>query len=184
MRASDDAYVRDTVRWLERAVIGLNLCPFAKAVHAKGLVHFAVSAADDPADVLADVGSQLDALVALDASLRDTTLLIVPHALQDFLEFNAFLLRAQRLLRKRGLEGVIQVASFHPRYRFADTAEDDIENFTNRSPYPVLHLLREDSISRAVQAFPDPASIYEANMQLLRRLGREGWCALDVGPTR
>lgn len=184
MPPGDDAYVRDTLRWLERAVIGLNLCPFAKAVHAKGLVHCAVSAADDPAGVLDDVAAELDALVAVDPSVRDTTLLIVPHALRDFLEFNAFLPRAERLVRKRGLEGVVQVASFHPQYRFEDTEEGDITNFTNRSPYPILHLLREDSIARAVEAFPDPASIYEANMQVLRRLGREGWQALHVGPTQ
>jgi len=180
----DDVYVRDTLRWLERAVIGLNLCPFAKAAHVKQLVHFTVSAARDVAGVLDDLAAELDALVALDAGVRETTLLVVPHALHDFLEYNDFLPRAERVVRKRGLEGVIQLASFHPQYRFDDTQADDITNFTNRSPYPLVHLLREDSISRAVEAYPDPALIYEANMQVLRRLGRQGWTALDVGPSR
>jgi uncharacterized protein len=181
MPIDEDAVVRDTRRWLERAVIGLNLCPFAKAVHAKGQVHFAVSAASEPADVLTELGQELDALAALDPSVRDTTLLIVPGCLHDFLDFNDFLDPAERLLRKRRLEGVIQIASFHPRFRFEGTEEEDVTNFTNRTPYPTLHLLREDSIARAVEAYPDPAAIYEANIETLRRLGVAGWQALEVG---
>jgi hypothetical protein len=184
MSTMADAVVRDTRRWLERAVIGLNLCPFAKAVYVKDLVHYAVSAARDPAGILEDLAEELDALAAIDAKNRDTTLLIVPHCLHDFLDFNDFLGRAERLVRKRGLEGVIQLASFHPRYQFADTEEDDITNFTNRSPYPVIHLLREESIARAVEAFPHPESIYEANMRTLDALGRAGWEELDVRPSR
>jgi hypothetical protein len=184
MPASEDDYLRDTLRWLERAVIGLNLCPFAKAVHVKGLVHMVVSGADDRAGVLQDLGAQLDELALLDPAVRDTTLLIVPHALHDFLEFNDFLANAERLLRKRGFEGAIQLASFHPHYRFEDVDEDDITNFTNRSPYPILHLLREQSVSRAVEAFPDATAVYEANMRVLRQLGAEGWKALAVGPSR
>jgi hypothetical protein len=184
MAANDDVYVRDTLRWLERAVIGLNLCPFAKAPHVKGQVRISISAATDRAGVLEDFAAELDALAAIDPAVRETTLLVVPHALDDFLEFNDLLSPAERLIRKRGLEGVIQVASFHPRYQFEDTEQDDVTNFTNRSPYPILHLLREDSISRAVDAFPDTERIYEANMQALRKLGLEGWKALDVGPTR
>ena len=176
--------MRDTQRWLERAVIGLNLCPFAKAPHAKGLVHYAVSKADDANGVLLDVAAELDALARVDASVRETTLLIVPHCLDEFLDFNDFMARAERVLRTRKLEGVIQLASFHPRFRFEDTEEDDIANFTNRSPYPVVHLLREESIDRAVEAFPDPAAIYEANIEMLHRLGRDGWDALEVGPSR
>lgn len=183
MPPSDDAVVRDTRRWLERAVIGLNLCPFAKAVHVKGLVHYAVSGARDAGGALHDVAAELDALAAVDPDVRDTTLLIAPHCLDDFLDFNDVLGRAQRIVRKRGLEGMIQLASFHPRYQFAQTEEDDITNFTNRSPYPVIHLLREDSIDRAVQAFPQAEAIYEANMRTLRELGRAGWDELGVGPS-
>ena len=184
MNPSVDAVVQDTRNWLERAVIGLNLCPFAKAVHVKGQVHYAVSEATEPRQLLADLGAELDALVAMDARERETTLLIAPHCLEDFLDFNDFLERAERLVRKRGLEGVIQLASFHPHYQFAGTEAGDIENFTNRSPYPTLHLLREDSIERAVEAIPDAEAIYEANIETLRRLGPEGWAALRVGPSK
>lgn len=173
--------VADTRRWLERAVIGLNLCPFAKAVYVKEQVHFAVSGASDAAGVLEDFARELDALVARDARERDTTLLVIPGALQDFLDFNDVHARAERLVRKRGLEGVVQVASFHPQFVFAGTEEGDVTNCTNRSPYPTLHLLREASLDRAVEAFPDPAAIYETNMDTLRRLGPQGWQALDVG---
>ena len=178
----DQTVVADTVAWLERAVIGLNLCPFAKAVHVKGQIHYAVSQAASASELLADLGLALDELMALDAAVRDTTLLIAPNGLHDFLDFNDFLADAENLLTERGLDGVFQLASFHPQYQFAGTAPDDITNFTNRSPYPLLHLLREDSIERAVQAFPEPEAIYEANMQTLRQLGHAGWQALDVGP--
>ncbi|MCD6078397.1 MAG: peptidase [Ramlibacter sp.] len=173
--------VEDTRRWLERAVVGLNLCPFAKAVLVKQQVHFAASEAQDAAGVLEDFSRELDALVALPASDRDTTLLVLPRAFGDFLDFHDLAQRAERVVRKRGFEGVVQVASFHPRFVFAGAEEDDITNFTNRAPWPTLHLLREESIDRAVAAFPDASAIYEANMETLRGLGAEGWRALDVG---
>lgn len=181
---TDQAVLAATRGWLERAVIGLNLCPFAKAVHSKGQVHIAVSAADSPAQVLEDLALELDALVACDAQERDTTLLVVPRCLELFLDFNDVVARGERMIRKKGLEGIIQLASFHPRYCFADANEDDVTNFSNRSPYPTLHLLREASIDKAVRAFPDPESIYGANLETLRKLGVEGWTALDVGPAR
>jgi hypothetical protein len=172
----------DTRRWVERAVIGLNLCPFAKAVQVKGQVHYAATAAEDAQGVLEDFGRELDALLALPARERDTTLLVVPRGMEDFLTFNDVVARAERIVRKRGLEGVVQVASFHPRFVFAGTGEDDVTNYTNRAPWPTLHLLREDSMDRAVAAFPEAARIYETNMETLRGLGPEGWEALDVGP--
>lgn len=172
----DDIVVAATRRWLERAVIGLNLCPFAKAVLVKQQVHFAVSG-EDP---MADFARELEALVARDAQERDTTLLMVPEGMEDFLTFVDLVARAERLVRKKGLEGVVQVASFHPRFVFAGAEEDDITNYTNRAPYPTLHLLREASMDRAVAAIPDAADIYEANMATLQRLGRAGWEALDV----
>jgi uncharacterized protein len=183
MNDSGDIVVRDTRNWLERAVIGLNLCPFAKAVHVKDQVHYAVSQAAQPRQLLEDLERELEALVALDPAIRETTLLIAPGCLEDFLEFNDFLATADRLLRRRRLEGVIQLASFHPVYQFAGTDAADISNFTNRSPYPTIHLLREAGIERAVQAFPQPEAIYEANMQTLQKLGLEGWAALGVGPS-
>ena len=177
-----DRAVADTRRWLERAVIGLNLCPFAKAVLVKGQVHCAASLADDAEGVLPAFEQELEALVALPAAQRDTTLLALPNAFADFHDFHVFVQGVERLVRKRGLEGIVQVAHFHPRFVFADADEDDITNFTNRAPYPTLHLLREESIDRAVAAFADPAAIYEENMETLRRLGPEGWERLDVGP--
>jgi hypothetical protein len=171
----------DTRRWLERAVVGLNLCPFAKSVMVKHQVHLVATFAQDAQGALAAFEQELDALLAMDARSRDTTLLVIPDGMHDFLAFLDLTARAQRMVRKRGLDGVIQVAHFHPDFVFAGTDEDDITNCTNRSPYPTLHLLREDSIDRAVAAFPDAAAIYEANMERLRRLGRDGWDALGVG---
>ncbi len=179
---SAERAVADTVRWLERAVIGLNLCPFAKAPHVKGRIHVAVceSAEEDAwIDALRD---ELAALVAQPASARETTLLVIPNALADFFHFNDQLALADWVLREQGLEGTLQIASFHPRYQFAGTEPDDITNFTNRSPHPTLHLIREASIDQAVAAFPQAEAIFEANMQTLRELGPEGWAALNVGP--
>jgi len=179
---SFEPVIAATQRWVERAVIGLNLCPFAKGVQAKGLVHYAVSEAGDAQALLVDLKQALLDLQAREPDRRDTTLLIAPSALPDFLDFNDFLDRASRLLRKMRLDGVFQIASFHPQFQFAEAAPNDISHFTNRAPYPILHLLREESIDRAVAAFPDAALIYERNMETLRALGHAGWQALDVGP--
>jgi len=175
MDASDDDPIAATRCWLERAVIGLNLCPFAKAVHAKGQVRFVLSEATTPEALLEDLAHELLVLRDTPASEIDTTLLVHPHVLQEFLDYNDFLDTADALVASLGLEGDLQVASFHPAYRFAGTADEDIGNYTNRAPYPTLHLLREDSVSRAVAAFPDPDAIVERNVETLRRLGAEGW---------
>ena len=177
-----DSALADTRRWLDRAVVGLNLCPFAKAVQAKGQVHYVVCEAADPAAVLEMLVAEADALVALDANVRDTTLLVATGCLQDFLDFNELVGEAEWRLSRMDLDGVLQLASFHPAYQFADTEADDITNATNRSPWPTLHLLREASIDRAVEAFPDAEAIYGRNMDTLERLGETGWQALDVGP--
>jgi len=183
MNPSESFYIEDTRRWLERAVIGLNLCPFAKAVHAKQQIHYALSQARSLNELCEELGAQLRELVKLTADVRETTLLIVPTVLQDFLDFNEFLAEANEVLIGLDLEGVIQIASFHPDYQFAGTRTDDITNFTNRSPYPILHLIREASIDRAVEAFPDPQAIFQTNMQTLENLGPAGWAALNVGAT-
>ena len=167
-------------RWLERAVIGLNLCPFAKAVHVKGQIHYAVTAASDAAELLAELRQQLLDLQQADPAERDTTMLVAPDALADFLDFNDCLGRSERLLRKLGLDGVLQIASFHPNYQFADAGPDDVSNCSNRAPYPTLHLLREDSIARAVQAVPDAADIFERNRRTLSDLGFAGWALLGL----
>jgi hypothetical protein len=175
---SHDTVVAATRHWLTEAVIGLNLCPFAKAVHVKGQIRYAVSDAVDMEAVLTDLEAELQTLIATDPEAIDTTLLILPRALGDFLDFNDCLFFADRLIKQLRLEGIVQIASFHPAYQFEGSKPDDIENYTNRAPYPILHLLREDSIERAVQAVPDAEDIYERNQATLRRVGLAGWNAL------
>ena len=176
-------YINDTSRWLERAVIGLNLCPFAKGVHVKGQIHYAVSFVHSPSEILEVLRGELLALMAASADERDTTLLIVPDGLKDFLDFNDFLGEAEALLQAMDLDGTLQIASFHPQFQFAGTAADDVTNCTNRAPYPTMHLLREESIDRAVAVFPEAEAIFERNMEVLEGLGMQGWIALDVGPS-
>jgi len=176
----EDEVVAATRDWLERAVIGLDLCPFARPVYAEERIRYVVSAADAPEPLLADLLRELAFLAAADPAAVETTLLIHPRALADFLDYNAFLGVAEAAVEDLGLRGEIQVASFHPRYRFAGAAADDIASYTNRSPYPMLHLLREASVEHAVAALPDPARIYEKNIETLRRLGHEGWRRLGL----
>lgn len=179
-REQDAVVLADTRRWVQRAVIGLNLCPFAKAVEVKGQVRYVVSHATRAKPLLSDLRRELLDLVATDAAVLDTTLLVIPDGFAEFLEFNEVLDRADRLLMDMDLDGVLQIASLHPRYQFAGTEADDITNFTNRAPYPTLHLLREESVDRAVAAFPRAEAIFETNMQTMQDLGPEGWAALGV----
>ena len=169
-----------TKQWLEKAVIGLNLCPFAKAVYVKDQIRYVVSQTVSPEALLAELTSELRALAAADPEETDTTLLIHPRVLANFLDYNEFLGVADAAVAELGLEGVLQIASFHPRYQFAGSDADDLANYTNRSPYPMLHLLREASVDRAVTAFPEAAEIYERNIATLRRLGLEGWRRLGL----
>ena len=172
-----DAVIAATRHWLTRAVIGLNLCPFAKAVHVKGQIRYVVSAARDVEGVLLDLERELRWLADADPQAVDTTLLILPGALRDFHAYNDALFFAERMLRQKQLEGELQIASFHPDYQFEGTGPDDAENYTNRSPYPILHLLRESSIDRAVEAFPEAETIFERNEALMRQLGVAGYHA-------
>lgn len=186
MTAADQGFppevvIEDTVRWLEKAVIGLNLCPFAKGVHVKNQIHYVVSNATDAEGVAGDLYLELEALAEANAEKRDTTLLILPLALQDFLDFNDFLEVADAMVDELELGGILQVASFHPQFQFEGTEVDDVTNCTNRAPYPILHLLREDSIDKAVEAFPEAESIYERNMETLEKIGLEGWLDMDMG---
>jgi hypothetical protein len=164
-----------TRHWLEQAVIGLNLCPFAKAVHVREQIRWVESPARDPQALLDDLVRELQFLASADPAVVETTLLIHPQALNDFLDYNDFLDLADAAIEELGLAGVLQVASFHPDYQFEGTAPGDVENLSNRSPHPMLHLLREDSIDRAVATFPDAAAIYQRNIETLRRLGADGW---------
>ena len=172
--------IEDTQTWLMQAVVGLNLCPFAKAVVVKDMVRYRVCTSADPVDLLAMLREELQHLASTDPQQLDTTLLIAPHSLPDFLDFNDFLGDCDQVLGDLGLDGVLQVADFHPRYQFGGTDADDVENFTNRTPYPTLHVLRESSIDKAVQAYPDASLIFERNIEVLNTLGHEGWLALGV----
>lgn len=167
-----------TREWVDKAVIGLNLCPFAKSVQVKGQVRYVLSDASDAPTLLAELEQELQHLAAIDPDQTDTTLIVHPRVLNDFLDFNDFLDEADALLERLGLDGTLQIASFHPHYQFAGTDPADITNYTNRSPYPTLHLLREASIDRAVEAFPDAEAIYEHNMETLQQLGVDGWEAV------
>ena len=170
-----------TQRWLERAVIGLNLCPFAKAVHTKGRIRWVLCDAQDTEALLRCLVDELLLLAAADPADIDTTLIVQPQVLADFLDYNDFLDVADAALAELALDGVLQIASFHPDYRFAGSGPDDVANCSNRSPFPTLHLLREDSIDAAVASVPDAADIYERNAATLERLGWDGWNALGVG---
>ncbi len=167
-----------TRHWLEAAVIGLNLCPFAKAAYLTQRVHIAVTEAKSPEGLLTALAEELQALVAMEPEERETTLLVLPDALEDFLDYNDFLELADALLEDMDLVGEIQIASFHPQYRFAGTTLHAIENFTNRSPFPMLHLLREESVARAADGYPDVEGIPERNIATLKKLGLSGWQAL------
>ena len=182
LQPGGDEAITATRHWLEKAVIGLNLCPFAKAVYVKQQVRFVYSDATTPEQLVEQLGEELLLLRDTPADQVDTTLLVHPHVLQDFLDYNDFLEQADALVEVLELDGELQVASFHPDYQFADSRPDDIENYSNRAPYPTLHLLREDSVSRAVEAYPDPDSIVERNYATLRQLGHAGWKRLfDAG---
>ncbi|WP_424191780.1 DUF1415 domain-containing protein [Ampullimonas aquatilis] len=175
MSASEQAIIDQTIHWLEKAVIGLNLCPFAKSVHIKKQIRYVVSPATEPEALLEQLIDELCLLDQAEPKMLDTTLLIHPQVLTDFLDYNDFLDVADHALVKLELDGILQIASFHPDYQFADAGPNDISNYTNRAPYPILHLLREDSIERAVQAFPDATDIYENNIKTLNHLGLAGW---------
>ena len=165
-----------TRRWVEQVVVGLELCPFARPELERGTLRCVVSAATTESALL-------DALERELAYLQnhpdvETTLLIHPDVLQDFLDFNDFLGECDALLEILGLLGEFQLASFHPAYRFAGTGPEDAENFTNRSPYPMLHLLREASVTRAVDSHPAIGDVPRRNVARLRSLGVERLRAL------
>ncbi len=170
--------------WLEKAVIGLNLCPFAKSVYIKNQVHYVASNTHDLQIFRQILIDELHALVESKPEQRDMTLIMATGCLQNFLDFNDFLDLADDVLEFLELDGIIQIASFHPEYQFADTEVDDITNYTNRAPYPTLHLLREESIDKAVEVFPDADVIFNNNMKTLQSLGHKGWNALNVGRTK
>ena len=172
--------IADTRLWLERAVIGLNLCPFARAEYVRNRIAFRVTEAMTPEALLTELEVALRELIAIEPSKIETTLLIHPRVLQDFFDYNEFLGEADALLARMDLEGVVQIASFHPRYQFAGEDPGDMSHFTNRSPFPMLHLLREASVERAVSSGENAATIVARNLKTVRSLGPEGWRRLGL----
>ena len=169
--ASKEEVLAATRAWLENQVIALNLCPFARAVHVSGRIRYVVSEAQMPHRLRTDLIDELLFLKSADPEQTETTLLIHPYVLEDFLEYNDFLDIADDVIRQLGLNGDFQIASFHPRYQFEGTEPDDVTNRTNRSPYPILQILRESSVERAIEETPDIDQIAERNMETMRRLG-------------
>jgi len=179
MELTDQQVLDDTRRWIEKAVIGLNLCPFARSVYVKNQVRIVVSRARHVDAFLDELDRELDLLANTPAEEIDTTLLVHPALFPDFFVFNDFLNVVDEVVAEHDLEGVIQVASFHPAFQFEGVEADDISNFTNRAPYPTLHLLREDSVERAVASDGGNADeIVERNIRNLEALGRQGWVDL------
>ncbi len=183
MELSDDTVLADTRRWIEKAVIGLNLCPFARALYVKNQVRIVVSRARHLDAFLDELDRELDLLVNTPADQIDTTLLVHPTLFPDFEVFNDFMNVVDDVVAEHDLEGVIQVANFHPDVRFEGEPEGDMSHFTNRAPYPTLHLLREDSVEHAVASDAgDAEKIVERNIATLRELGADGWKALLAKP--
>ena len=179
-RPDDQTVINATRIWLEKAVIGLNLCPFAKAVYVKDQIRYVVSHARHTDQFLEELDQELEHLANIDPEVTDTTLLIHPTLFPEFGVFNDFLELAEGAPQALGLDEALQVASFHPDFQFADTQPDDMSNYTNRAPYPTLHLIRQASIDRAVESFPDPAAIFERNIEVVNELGPEGWKGLGI----
>lgn len=175
---TDDDVIALTRAWLEHVVIGLNLCPFAESVHRQQQVVYQVSQAKDETDLMNDLIAAIDGLINADPKKTDTALLIHPQALLKFEDYNEFIGWTEEFLKESGLEAVVQIASFHPDYRFAGTDANDITHNTNRSPFPMLHLLREASVDAALVALPEAAQLVEKNLDTLRALGKDGWDAL------
>lgn len=180
MTPTPEEAIAATRTWIEKAVIGLNLCPFAKAVYVKNQIRYVVSDAQTQVALMQDLERELETLAEASPEDIDTTLIIHPLILTDFLDYNDFLDMADGLVEQMDFEGVLQVASFHPQYQFEGTAPDDITNYSNRSPYPTLHLLREASVDAAVAAFPEADAIFEKNIDTLKQLGVSGWLALGI----
>lgn len=179
-RPEDAVILHRTRHWLEHVVIGLNLCPFANSVFRKNQIDYRISRATDTDRLVQDLWDACELLVSTPADQVDTVLLIHPWVLQDFLDYNDFLDVADAMLEASGLSGVLQIASFHPHYRFSGTEADDITNFSNRSPYPMLHLLREASLDKAIAAYPDTDNIVQDNLATMQRIGLTGWAALQT----
>jgi hypothetical protein len=175
MKISNERVLTQTQAWIKKAVIGLNLCPFAQAVYVKNQIRFVVSSADNVEALLAEVKIELKGLLKIDPQITDTTLIVHPHVLNIFSDFNEFLGVLDQVLIDMNFSGDLQIASFHPFYQFEGTKPEDISNYTNRSPFPIIQILRETSIENALKDFEEPDNIFKANIEKLQNLGIAGW---------
>lgn len=167
-----DKYIVNTKNWVEKVVIGLNLCPFVKPVFAKNQLKFVLSEAKNPQELTEDLVKELVFLSGIEGDDTETTVLIHPFILQDFGHYIDYLEFANDVIYEMNLEGIFQIASFHPDYQFAGTTKEDLENYTNRSPYPMLHILREDTIEKAVKTYPNVEEIPLNNIKKVKELGK------------
>ncbi len=163
--------IEQTKLWLDKFIIARNICPFAASAFRPGLVRFQVSQANRPEDLRRDFKAEVDLLIRTKASEIETTLLIHPFCLQDFEHYWSFVGQMEEELQYQGADTYVQVASFHPQYLFAGSDECDPANYTNRSPYPMLHLLREDSLDEAIDAYGETEEIPENNIKMLQKIG-------------
>ncbi|MFP5402389.1 MAG: DUF1415 domain-containing protein [Gammaproteobacteria bacterium] len=169
----DEQIIADVEQWLDEVVIGLDLCPFAARPRREKRVRIAVSHATTPEALLDDLQAELERLADAPAGELETTLLAIPDMLEDFADYNDFLDAVDLWVEQFGWEGELQVASFHPQYQFADTEADDPGNLTNRSPWPLLHIIREDSLEKAIEHYPDVDGIPERNIARMKALTAE-----------
>lgn len=165
--------ISHTRNWIESIVIGLNLCPFAKGVVHQEKVRYRISLANRYEDLLEDLLNEIQFLLDNEPEEVETSVIIHPNALTDFEDYLGFLDLAEEILEEGELEDMIQIAGFHPDYLFADSDTHDPANYTNRSPYPMLHLLRAQSLESAIEAYGDTSAIPERNIELMRDLGLE-----------
>lgn len=166
--------IRKTQVWLKEIVIGLNLCPFAALPFAQDTVRYTVLETEEEEEILEQLKLEMRRLMDTPKILLETSLLILPTAFSNFLDYNDFLHMANDLLEEEDWSGHLQIASFHPEYQFAGTQADDPENYTNRAPFPILHLLREESIASALETVKHPEEIYKRNIKTMEDLGMEG----------
>ena len=165
--------IKQTKQWVEQIVVGLNLCPFAKVPFNKNLIRYVLFEGTDMESLIHLVISELETLTKTSSTEIETTLLVTPNVLQEFEEYLDLFHLLNDVLEKLNLEGILQIASFHPNYLFEGSNLYDVENFTNRSPYPMFHLIRENSIEKAVESYKNPEEIPEKNMETMRYLGLE-----------
>ncbi|MEM8525312.1 MAG: DUF1415 domain-containing protein [Bacteroidota bacterium] len=166
-------YITNTQSWLQAFVIGMNFCPFAKVPFDQNRIQYLVEESTDLKEIVSTVGDAMHNLMATSETEIETSLIILPNVLPDFMEYLNFVDVLQDFLEEAKLEGNLQIATFHPEYQFANTTPHDAENYTNRSPYPMIHLLREKSVSRAIDHYPDVYDIPEKNIERLEQIGAE-----------